>query len=117
MFNVGMPTTGMRTAMASPLATARPMRRLVNEPGPSATAMPSRSAGLILQRVNNSFSAGATYCVIHTTTEGAKRLVLPAPADVMELTTGRELGKGIGVIEERLPAGVTRIYRTLREGQ
>jgi len=63
------------------------------------------------------FSAGATYCVIHTTTEGAKRMALPTPSDVMEITAGRELGRGIGVIEEQLPAGVTRVYRTLRQGQ
>jgi len=37
--------------------------------------------------------------------------VLPGEADVTELVTGNEIGAGLSVIEERLPAGVTRIYR------
>jgi len=57
------------------------------------------------------FSASAGYLMLHTATEGTKRLKLHEPAEVTELTEGRELGKGLEAIEEQLPAGVTRVYR------
>ena len=57
------------------------------------------------------FFANRSYAMIHTSTEGMKRIVLPGEADVTELVTGNEIGAGLSVIEERLPAGVTRIYR------
>jgi hypothetical protein len=37
MSSVGTPTTGIRSASAMPLTSARPMRRLVKDPGPVAT--------------------------------------------------------------------------------
>ena len=57
------------------------------------------------------FFANTSYAMIHTSTEGMKRIVLPGEADVTELVTGNEIGAGLSVIEERLPTGVTRIYR------
>ncbi len=57
------------------------------------------------------FFANTSYAMVHTSTEGVKRIVLPGEADVTELVTGNEIGAGLSVIEERLPAGVTRIYR------
>ncbi|MEN6641841.1 MAG: LamG-like jellyroll fold domain-containing protein [Armatimonadia bacterium] len=60
------------------------------------------------------FFANAGYAVIHTATAGVKRLALPVAADVTELVTGKPLGKGLSVIEQDLPAGVTRIYRLQR---
>lgn len=59
----------------------------------------------------DAFSANAGYATLHTVTPGSKRIALPAPADVREIVTGREIGTRIDVIEEQLPAGVTRIYR------
>lgn len=58
------------------------------------------------------FFANTGYAVIHTASAGAKRITLPVPADVTELTTGVSMGKRVRTIEDRLPAGVTRIYRT-----
>lgn len=60
------------------------------------------------------FFANAGYATIHTATAGTKRIALPAAADVSELVTGQELGKGVRTIEAGLPAGVTRIYRLQR---
>ena len=60
------------------------------------------------------FFANAGYAVIHTATAGPKRLTLPAAADVTELVTGQPVGKGLSVIAQDLPAGVTRIYRLQR---
>lgn len=60
------------------------------------------------------FFANAGYAVIHTATAGVKRITLPVPADVTELVTGKQVGKGLSAIEQDLPAGVTRIYRLQR---
>jgi len=65
----------------------------------------------------DTFYANAGYAMIHTATEGVKRIALPGKADVTELVSGKQLGEGIRVIEQDLPAGVTRIYRIdRREG-
>ena len=71
-----------------------------------------RYAGIhVYSETFDPFFANTSYAMIHTSTEGDKRIVLPGAADVTELVTGSEIGTGISVIEERLPAGVTRIYR------
>lgn len=71
-----------------------------------------RHAGVhVYSETFDAFSASAGYAMLHTITPGLKRIVLPAPADVRELVTGRETGAGMDVIEEELPAGVTRLYR------
>ena len=43
---VEQPAQGRWAAQASPLAVATPMRSPVKDPGPAATAMRSRSAGV-----------------------------------------------------------------------
>ncbi len=55
----------------------------------------------------DTFFANRSYAMLHTATAGDKRMVLTEPADVTELVTGRSLGP-VNVIEEALPAGVTR---------
>jgi len=71
-----------------------------------------RYAGVhVYSESSDPFFAGAGYAMIHTATHGLKRILLPEKADVVELVTGQEVGKGLSVIEEHLPAGVTRIYR------
>lgn len=59
----------------------------------------------------DAFSANAGYATLHTLSPGRKRIVLPCKVGVRELVTGREFGPVREVIEEPLPAGVTRIYR------
>ncbi|MBD3293625.1 MAG: hypothetical protein GF393_11930 [Armatimonadia bacterium] len=54
--------------------------------------------------------ANSAYAMIHTAEAGEKRIVLPEPANVTEIVTGRPLGR-VDVIEQTLPAEVTRIYR------
>ena len=76
-----------------------------------------RYAGVhVYSETDDPFSANAGYAMIHTATEGDKRITLPSAADVTELVTGREVGEGVSVIEEHLPAGATRIYRLQRAG-
>ena len=71
-----------------------------------------RSAGVhVYSETFDALSANAGYVMLHTLGPGGKRIVLPRAAEVRELVTGRELGKNLDVIEEQLPAGVTRIYR------
>ena len=57
------------------------------------------------------FSANKSFVMIHTATAGAKRIVLPGTHDMSDLLSGRTVASGARAIEERLPAGVTRIYR------
>ncbi len=57
------------------------------------------------------FFANSAYAMIHTSTAGGKRIVLERPADVRELVTREEIGRGLKAIEQELPVGVTRIYR------
>lgn len=59
----------------------------------------------------DAFSVNAGYATLHTIKSGTKRITLPAAAEVREVVTGRAIGAGIDVIEEQLPAGITRIYR------
>jgi len=56
-------------------------------------------------------SANKSFVMIHTATAGDKRIVLPGEHDVSNVLRGRTVGTNTRVIEERLPAGVTRIYR------
>ncbi len=70
-----------------------------------------RAAGVhIYSDTFDAFSANTSYTTLHTMQAGRKRIVLPAAAKVRELVTGRDLG-ATNIIEEDLPAGVTRIYR------
>ena len=71
-----------------------------------------RAAGVhVYSDTFDALSASAGSVMLHTLGPGKKRIVLPRAAGVRELVTGREMGKNLGVIEEQLPAGVTRIYR------
>ena len=56
-------SVGFAELSAMPLATESPIRKLVNEPGPNATPMASRSMGFNPQRSSSSRSAGATSTV------------------------------------------------------
>ncbi len=71
-----------------------------------------RAAGVhIYSDTFDAFSANASYATLHTVQPGKKRIVLRAAANVREIVIGRDLGDGVSVIEEDLPAGATRIYR------
>ena len=73
-----------------------------------------RSAGVhVWSETGDPFFANTSYATLHTGTAGPKRITLPAEANVTELVTGKSLGR-LTVIEETLPAGVSRIYRTQR---
>ena len=63
------------------------------------------------------FFANKSFAMIHTASAGAKRIALPEASDVTDVLTGRSLGRSIRVIEETLPAGVTKIYRVSLPGQ
>jgi len=55
--------------------------------------------------------ASRDYLMIHTATAGRKKLRLPRKCNVTELITGKHVGSNVRTIREKLPKGVTRIYR------
>ena len=57
------------------------------------------------------FAANKSFVMIHTAAAGTKRIVLPGAHDVSDVLSGRTVAIDARVIEERLPAGVTRSYR------
>ncbi|MBT3375409.1 MAG: hypothetical protein HN742_14455 [Lentisphaerae bacterium] len=59
----------------------------------------------------DTIGASPDYLMIHTATAGRKKLRLPRACNVTELVTGRRVGKSVRTIREKLPKGVTRIYR------
>ena len=56
-------------------------------------------------------SANKSFVMIHTSSAGPKRIVLPGTHDVADALSGRPVAKATNEIRETLPMGVTRIYR------
>jgi hypothetical protein len=56
------------------------------------------------------FTANSGYLMLHTTTAGAKTIVLPKPCTVRDAVSGDLVGEGISSFTQALPEKVTRIY-------
>jgi len=65
----------------------------------------------VYARANDVFAANRGFIMLHTASAGAKEIKLPGAYQVAELLSGREIGNGVSVIQETLPAQATRIYQ------
>lgn len=71
-----------------------------------------RAAGVhVYSETFDPFFANAGYAMLHTSTAGRKRIALRGTFDVFDALSGKRLGSAVNMIEEDLPAKVTRIYR------
>jgi len=68
------------------------------------------AGGHVYSTTDDPLDANGNYVMIHTSTAGKKRIVLPEPRDVRDVWTGRLIGRNLGTIDVELPDGVTRIF-------
>lgn len=71
----------------------------------------------VYSRTYDVFSASKGFIMLHNSTNGKKKVSLPGRYDVVELFSGREVGKGITEFTEDFDKQTTRIYKISETGK